>query len=179
MTPEPSAPVSPARCALLIIDVQQDLFEKTNPVYQAERLFDNLQALVDAAHRAGAPVIYIQHNNKSGLLKYSPGWQLHPRLRPQEGDLRVEKTHSNAFEQTPLDELLQARGVKHVVVTGMVTNICVKNTCLGALALGYQATLVSDAHSTDRQDAAKVIALWNEKLSQAGAAVKPAGEINF
>ena len=171
--------MSPAKCALLIIDVQQDLFAKTNPVYQAERLLDNLQALADAAHRAGVPVVYIQHNNKSGLLKDSPGWQLHPRLSPREGDLRVDKQRSNAFEQTALDELLRARGVNHVVVTGMVTNICVKNTCLGALALGYQATLVSDAHSTDRQDAAKVIALWNEKLRRAGAAVKPAREITF
>ncbi len=171
--------MSPAKCALLIIDVQQDLFEKTNPVYQADRLLDNLLALVEAAHRARAPVVYIQHNNKSGLLKGSPGWQLHPRLRPQEGDLRVDKQRSNAFEQTPLDELLRSRGVKHVVVTGMVTNICVKNTCLGAIALGYTTTLVSDAHRTDRQDAAKVIALWNEKLSQAGAAVKPAREIAF
>lgn len=168
-----------SKTALLIIDVQQDLFAKTNPVYQAERLLANLQTLIDAAHRAGAPVIYIQHNNKSGLLKDSPGWQLHPRLSPQEGDLRVNKTHSNAFEQTLLDELLRTRGVNHVVVTGMVTNICVKNTCLGAIALEYQATLVSDAHSTDRQDAAKVIDLWNEKLRRAGAALKTAGEITF
>lgn len=171
--------MNPAKCALLIIDVQQDLFAKTNPVYQAERLLDNIQTLVAAAHRAEVPVAYIQHNNKSGLLKDSPGWQLHPRLSPQEGDLRVEKTCSNAFEQTPLDELLRARGVNHVVVTGMVSNICVKNTCLGAIALGYTTTLVSDAHSTDRQDAAKVIDQWNEKLGRARAAVKPTREITF
>ncbi|MBN1372669.1 MAG: cysteine hydrolase [Anaerolineaceae bacterium] len=165
--------------ALLVVDVQQDLFQKSTPVYQAADLICNIQTLVDAAHRAGAPVVYIQHNNKSGLLKDSAGWQLHPRLRPQEGDLQVDKQRSNAFEQTPLDELLRSRGVEHVVVTGMVSNICVKNTCLGAIALGYTTTLVSDAHSTDRQDAAKVIALWNAKLNQAGAEVKPAREITF
>jgi len=174
-----SLPVNPPGSALLIIDVQQDLFEKTNPVYQADQLLDNIQTLVAAAHQGGVPVVYIQHNNKSGLLKDSPGWQLHPHLSPQEGDLRVDKTRSNAFEQTPLDELLRARGVEHVVVTGMVTNICVKNTCLGAIALGYTTTLVSDAHSTDRQDAAKVIDQWNAKLRRAGAAVKPTLEITF
>ena len=143
--------------ALLVVDVQQGLFQKSTPVYRAAELLQNIQTLVDAAHRAGAPVIYIQHNDKNSLVKDTPTWTLHPDLQPQEDDLRVDKQHGNAFEETPLDELLKARRVKHVIVTGLVTHGCVKNTCLGALEAGYQVMLVSDAHSSYSDKAAELI----------------------
>lgn len=165
--------------ALLVVDVQQGLFQKSTPVYQAADLIRNIQTLVDAAHRAGAQVVYIQHNDQNALAKDSPAWQLHPDLHPLETDLRVDKQHGNSFDETPLDGFLKARGIKHVVVTGLVTHGCVKNTCLGALELGYQVTLVSDAHSSFSNKAAELIVKWHANLSKEGAALLPAAEVQF
>jgi nicotinamidase-related amidase len=165
--------------ALLVIDVQRELFAGSTPIYQAEALLANINLLVERAHAAGAPVVYIQHSSPKHLLLESDGWQLHPALRPTDIDLMVRKTEGNSFEQTTLDADLKERGVMQVVVTGLVTHGCVKATCLGALELGYKAILVSDAHSSRSKDAARLIEEWNEKLGKAGATVVCARDVVF
>jgi nicotinamidase-related amidase len=60
--------------ALLVIDVQRGLFEKSTPVYQADELLKNISALVDRAHRAGAAVFYVQHSDQRDLRAGSEGW---------------------------------------------------------------------------------------------------------
>ncbi|MFZ2414275.1 MAG: isochorismatase family protein, partial [Candidatus Cryosericum sp.] len=63
---------------LLVIDVQRGLFEKSTPVYQGDLVLKNINALVDRAHAAGAPVFYVQHSTKTTLIEDSDAWQLHP-----------------------------------------------------------------------------------------------------
>jgi nicotinamidase-related amidase len=172
-------PGDPLRSALLIIDVQREMFEKSTPVFQADQMLANILTLVDRAHQAQAPVIYIQHNAKNSLVKGTAGWQLHPALNPQPKDGQVLKEHGNAFEKTSLSELLAAANVGRVVAAGMVTHGCVKSTCLGALELGYQVTLAGDAHSSYNADAAAMIAKWNRQLAEQGIEVKDSSEINF
>ena len=50
---------------------------------------------------------------------------------------------------TELEAVLAARGVGRLVVTGAQTDACVRSTLHGAFARGYDATLVSDAHTTE------------------------------
>jgi len=70
--------------ALLVIDVQQGLVRKSTPIYRAEPLLNTLTTLIDRAHAAGVPVIYIQHASDKVLPFGSADWQLHPRF--QHGD---------------------------------------------------------------------------------------------
>ena len=166
--------------ALLVIDVQIGLFKKTLPVYQAADILANINALIFRARAAGIPVIYIQHCNDSFLLKDTPDWHLHPDLcPPTAGDLRIYKRHGSAFEDTPLEKELEARGVGALVVCGLVTHGCVRAACQDALALGYRLTLAADGHSSFSKDAARLIDEWNTRWSQAGALVLPAAEIDF
>ncbi len=171
--------VAGSRQALLVIDVQQGLFLKSSPIYRAEALLSTLDALIERAHAAGVPVIYIQHASEKVLPFGSADWQLHPRLHPREGELVIHKTHGNAFEDTPLHEALAAQGAGAVVVTGLVTHGCVKATCQGALDLDYAVTLVADGHSSYSKDAARLIEEWNRKLGEAGAQVMPASHLTF
>ncbi len=170
---------APGSAALLVIDVQKELFEKSTPVYQADDLLERINALVQRAHAQGAAVFYIQHATKSYLVEGSEGWQLHPALSPLPGDGRIVKRHGSAFQETPLTEELAARGVRKVVLTGLVTHGCVKATCLGALDLGYQVVLVRDGHSSYSKNAAKLIEQWNAKLAEAGAELRAAEEVRF
>jgi nicotinamidase-related amidase len=167
------------RSALLIIDVQRELFEKSTQVYQADQLIANILELVARAHQAQMPVVFIQHNSKNYLVKGSEGWLLHPKLTPKPEDGQVFKEHGNAFEKTNLGELLTAHGVGRVVAAGLVTHGCVKSTCLGALELGYQVVLAGDAHSSYNADAAAVISKWNQQLAAQGVQVTDTAQVNF
>jgi nicotinamidase-related amidase len=165
--------------ALLVIDVQQGLFRKSTPIYRAEELLENINALVDKAHSANVPVCYIQHSDKLALRKGSDDWRLHPQLQPLKTDDLVHKQHGNAFAETNLGEILDARSVGRLVVMGLVTHGCVRATCLGAKKLGYHVTLVSDAHSNYSDKAAQLIEEWNRKLQAQGVELKLAAEVAF
>ena len=169
----------PASTALLIIDVQQALFTRPVPIYRAEQLLANINALTVRARAAGAAAVYVQHGNASFLAEGTQGWQLHPALQPEPGDLRIGKRHGSAFEDTPLGAELAARGVRRVAAAGLVPHGCVRATCLDALRLGYAVTLASDAHSSYSKDAAALVEEWNGRLAEAGAQVQPAAEIVF
>ena len=165
--------------ALLVIDVQLGLFTKSAPIYRADQLLQNIKSLVDRAHRAGIPVVYVQHANQRMLVEGSDGWQLHAQLHPTEDDICIQKRHSNAFEDTPLEEELKSRGVGRVIVAGLVSHGCVKSTCLGAKELGYRVTLAGDAHSSFSKDAARLIDESNEELAHGVADVRATQDIEM
>ncbi len=165
--------------ALLVIDVQQGLFEKSTPIYKVGELLENITMLVDRAHQSGVPVIYVQHSAAKHLVKGSAEWQLHPQLQPQHKDTIIHKQHGNAFEDTPLEGILRAHLVTTVVITGLVTHGCVKATCIGAQEAGFNVILVQDGHSSFSKDAVDLIEKWNEKLSAKQVAVQPTSQITF
>ena len=167
------------RQALLVVDVQQGLFERTIPIYQAEQVLANINTLIGRARKAVAPIIFIQHSNDGTLKKNSREWKLHPAIHPLGGETRIYKLKGNAFLGTPLEEELNKLGVGEVVVCGLVTHGCVKSTTLGALELGYRTVLAGDAHSNFSKDAAKLIAKWNRELGGKGAEILETQDVVF
>lgn len=165
--------------ALLVIDIQNGLFEKSTPIYRADQLLENIHHLIDRAHQAGMPVIFIQHSSPKTLEKGSAVWQLHPQIQPLAKDMVIHKQHGNAFEETNLREELEKRNVSAVVITGLVTHGCVKATCLGAIEEGYKVVLVSDGHSSYNKDAAQLIDKWNRAIHEKGAEVLEARKVKF
>ncbi|QPC83705.1 cysteine hydrolase [Phototrophicus methaneseepsis] len=165
--------------ALVVIDVQQALFEKKTPIHRAEVLLCNINSLVDCAHEKGIPIFYFRHTNKSFLAYGTAGWQLHPALRPDTVDILLEKEHGSAFQDTSLHQALQERQINRLIVTGLVTNGCIRATCEDAKKHGYDVVLVKDGHSTYQRDAAKIIDEWNERLSTQGIEVLTTEAIRF
>lgn len=167
------------KTALLVIDVQRGLFEKSSPIYRAKEVLANVNALVDRARAQGAPVVFVQHCSDAVLPEGSEDWLLHPEMKPAEGDLRILKHHGSSFEKTPLDDELKKQGVSRIVVCGLVTHGCVKAGCLDGVKLGYRVILASDAHSNYSKKAAQVIDEWHGKLRAAGVDLKPSIDITF
>ena len=165
--------------ALLIIDVQRALFERKTPIYRDAELLHNINLVIDKAHDAGAPVIFVQHVNKSFLVEGSDGWQLHSSLTPASSDLVMQKHHGSALQDTSLHQQLQSREINTLVVTGLVTQGCVKATCEAAKMQGYRVILVEDGHSNYHKDAARLVVEWNRKLSEGGIELCAAEDINF
>lgn len=163
--------------ALLVVDVQRGLFNRPAPLYKAEQLVENVQQLVQSFKAHSLPVVYIQHENKKFLQKNSENWQMHPGLRPGVEDLRISKSHGNAFKNTVLQSELDKIGAKSLVICGLTTHGCVNATCLGALALGYRVVLAADTHSSYHKSAAQLIEDWNRKLHESGAELATAADI--
>lgn len=169
----------PTSTALLVIDVQRGMFNKSTPVYRGEELLANLCLLIERAHAAGVPVIYVQHSTEKIFPYGTEEWRFHPRLEPLAPDLTIQKHEGSSFAHTNLQQELDSRGITHLVITGMVTHGCVKAACTEALKLGYRVTLVEDAHSSFSEKAAEYIQTWNAKLQQAGAELRPAAAVSF
>ena len=169
--------LDPGTTALLVIDVQKGLFSRPTPVYHEQQLLDNINSLSDQFLKKGGAVFFIQHSNQKQRVKGTENWQFHPRLQVSENDSVVHKTHGNAFQDTGLKDELDARGIKNIVVTGLVTNGCVKATSIGGHNLGYRVVLVEDGHSTYIKTAPRLIKEWNGILGQDIAEVHPTGEI--
>jgi nicotinamidase-related amidase len=137
------------KTALLIIDVQHGLCTGEWAAFDVERVIDSINSLSAKARSAGAPVIFIQHEEEDGPLQFdTKAWQIDARLKMHPDDLRVRKTTPDSFNRTELLPLLQERGVESLVVCGLQSDFCVDTTTRRALSLGYPVTLASDAHST-------------------------------
>lgn len=151
--------------ALLVIDMQVGLVEGA---YQQHDVVTRLADLVAAARAAGTPIVFIQHED-DWMRPGVPEWQFLAALTPAEGELVIRKRACDAFYGTPLREELTARGVRHLVVTGVQTELCVDATCRRAASEGFDVTLVADGHTTEDTPtlpAAQIIAHHNRTLGQ-------------
>ena len=131
--------------ALVIIDVQQSVVRGT---HERDAVVANLGRLVEKAREQGAPVIWVQHSDDE-LVRGSDDWRIIPELTPGDSEPLVEKHFGDAFEETTLEEVLSGLGVGRLVIAGAQTDGCIRATLHGAFVRGYDATLVSDAHTTE------------------------------
>jgi nicotinamidase-related amidase len=83
----------------------------------------------------------------------SEDWLIVPELTPGDAEPLVEKNDNDSFEDTTLETVLSGLGVGRLVVVGAQTDACIRSTLHGAFVRGYDATLVSDAHTTEDQTA--------------------------
>jgi isochorismate hydrolase len=68
---------------------------------------------------------------------------------PGDDEPLVQKEYADSFEDTELESVLAGRGVGHLVIAGAQTDECIRSTLHGAITRGYDALLVSDAHTTE------------------------------
>ena len=129
--------------ALLVIDVQTGVVAGT---HERDAVVANVGTLVDKARSEQVPVVWVQDD---GPGKGSDDWQIVAELGPGDAEPRIEKQYPDSFEETPLEGVLAGLGVGRLVVVGAQTDECIRSTLHGAVVRGYDATLVSDAHTTE------------------------------
>ena len=133
--------------ALLVLDVQNGVVAGA---HERDAVVANVGDLVEKARRERVPVIWVQHSDEN-LARGSEDWRIVPELAPGDAEPHVEKHYSDAFEDTTLETMLSGLGVGRLVVAGAQTDECIRSTLHGAIVRGYDATLVSDAHTTEDQ----------------------------
>ena len=131
--------------ALLVIDVQNGV---VGEAYDRDTVVGNIGALVDRARAAGVEVVWVQHNSDD-LQRDTEPWEYVPELTLSDSEPVVQKAFGDSFEDTELEEVLVERGIGRLIVAGAQTDQCIRSTLHGAIARGYDATLVGDAHTTE------------------------------
>lgn len=155
--------------ALLVIDVQQGLFGPEPTPARSAEVIARINDLSARARQQDVPVIFVQHEAAHGdhFRHGSDAWALDAGLVVADTDILSRKTTPDSFHHTDLADTLTARGVTHLVVCGYATEFCVDTTVRRAAALGYDITLVADAHTTHDKphaDAAAIVAHHNATL---------------
>ena len=172
--------------ALVVVDVQNGVVANA---YERDAVVAAIAALVERARAQRTPVVWVQHSSDE-LHAGSEAWEFVPELTQHEGEPVVPKRYGDSFEDTTLEAELAQRSVGRVVVAGAQTDACIRATLHGAFVRGYDAVLVSDAHTTEDfseyglPPADKVIAHTNMYWTwQAGpgrtATVVPAAEVDL
>lgn len=133
------------KTALVVIDVQNGVM---SGAHDRDGVIGNIVTLVDKARREGIALVWVQHTSDE-LAEGSEAWQLVPELTPGDAEPRVHKRYGDSFEYTDLEAVLAGREIGKLIVTGAQTDACVRSTLHGALVRGYDAVLVSDAHTTE------------------------------
>jgi ureidoacrylate peracid hydrolase len=151
--------LDPARTAVLIVDMLNEFCKPGGamvlPGY--ELLVPPQRRLIEAARRVRCPILFIVDSHRANLrqdrefLKRTPhclegswGARVIDELGPREDDIYVVKRRYSAFFGTDLDLTLKDLGIEGVVVTGVVTNICVRSTVHDAFFLGYTVVVPED-----------------------------------
>jgi nicotinamidase-related amidase len=170
--------------ALVVIDVQKAMFAGPGKPHDGEAVVDRIAGLIARAKAAGVPVFFVQHHalDYEAMQPGKPLFDFVDKLTPAPTDDVTVKTRSSAFHGTDFDAKLKARGVDHLVITGMQSEYCVTSAIRGAHERDYAITLVSDGHSTFDTKVAKgkdIVAIVNDTSSGSFGVVTPAADIRF
>jgi nicotinamidase-related amidase len=131
--------------ALLVVDVQNGVVQTA---HERDAVVANVASLVDKARREQVPVVWVQHSDEE-MPRGSDDWRIVAELTPANTEPLVDKNYGDSFEDTTLESVLSGLSIGRLVVVGAQTDVCIRSTLHGALVRGYDATLVSDAHTTD------------------------------
>ena len=153
--------------AILVVDMLNEFLSEKGvmPFLRGRAIVPTLQTLLSQCREWGIPVVYINEAHrldyddvefkKRGVHCLAGSWgaQVIDELRPKTGDLIVEKRRYSGFYDTDLDTVLRELNVKTLIVTGCVTNICVRSTVHDAFFRGYEVVVPKDCvEATDQRE---------------------------
>ena len=154
--PDKTTAFDPATTAVLVVDMLKDFFDEGGAMVLegGKALYAPHQTLLAAARQAGMPVLWLNQSlppddslfemRAVHCLAGSWGAEVVDELPVAESDIVIPKRRYSGFFQTSLDLTLRERGIDTVIVTGVVTNICVRSTVHDAFFLRYQVLVPED-----------------------------------
>jgi ureidoacrylate peracid hydrolase len=184
------ADLDPRKTALIVVDMQNAFMlpgVAHSPCLMAQEIVPNINRLAQAVRDTGGMVVWIKTaytddtleswstlygmigpkgtaKRASALTRGSKGYELWPALEARAEDLTVEKNRYSAFIQgsSNLADVLRARGLDTLLITGTVTNVCCESTARDAMMLNFKTIMVTDGNAavTDEDHNASLIAFY-------------------
>lgn len=140
----------------MIVDMQKDFCYPEGALYAGDgvrKIFSPLRGVIERA-RGNIPVIFTQdwHRKDDREFKIWPahclinteGAEVIDELKPREEDFYIKKRRYSGFYGTDLDLLLRELRVDGLILSGVLTNICVLHTAADAASRGYSVKLLKD-----------------------------------
>lgn len=165
--------VIPAKCALLVIDMQDEFVRPGWSPYwvpEATRLVPLIGKLITTCRKSEIPVIYTafarthqrldrpkagrffpNHYLEMGID--DPAWfttgEIWHQLKPLPGEIVIHKPSYGAFYDTPLETILKNLEKDTVIICGTLTNYCCGTTARQAYERGFKVVFGDDVTATD------------------------------
>jgi len=146
-----------SKSAFFVMHVQPPITDSVDAMLPAR-----IAAGAAAARAAGIPVFYVNIGFRPGHPEVAPSFpfrewliqnqafvdgvsnSVHEAVAPHSGDVAIRTSRVSAFTGTDLDVLLRAKGISHLILTGISTGGVVLSTLIGALERDLQVTVLSD-----------------------------------
>lgn len=167
VAPRPHLALDPARCALLVIDMLVYFVEPEGRCFlpAAPAIVPRVKALLECWRRRQGVVAFARHGHEGpgdlGMLgKFfsdylragEPQASIVEPLTPLPGEIVVPKTTYDAFLGTTLEESLRERGMTQVLLTGVLTHMCVETTARSAFCRGFEVYVPVDAVASSDEE---------------------------
>lgn len=158
--------------ALLVVDMQngfcheQGSFAKLGMQSEPTAIVPHINELRSAFRAANIPAFFLRTvynadysdrrgrgrgdrlEKLQGLIRGSWDADILDELTPESDEIVIDKTRNSGFFRTSLEDILKERGVNHLILTGVGTDVCVESTARDAYQMDFAVTTVSDATGT-------------------------------
>jgi nicotinamidase-related amidase len=137
--------------ALVVIDLQNEYFSGKLPIPDGSKALDQARKLVSFADQHGIEVIHVQHINPAGspvFAEGSMGAEIADGIKPGKNHTLLTKNQVSVFASTDIDARLRNKGIKTLVIAGLMTHACIAGAARDAVPLGYNVIVASDAAAT-------------------------------
>lgn len=157
------------KTALLLIDLQKE--GGTSNVAGMDRILQKTALLIKSCREMNIPIIYTRHINRGdaiGLANNEPlnalceplyyhdntdSIEVADLIKPEPHDIIIDKYRYSGFHESSLDLMLKSLGVEHLLIGGVLTDVCVISTVMDAYYRDYQVSLIEDICGTTTEGA--------------------------
>jgi nicotinamidase-related amidase len=179
--------LSKGKTAILIMDCQNDIVHERGKMaamnggamaklIKDRNVLGTISRLAVAGRSAKLPIIHVRHAYRPDYLdapQNTPilasmktneilkdgtwGSEIHPDLTPHASDVVITKTRVSSFYASPLEAILSAQGITHLVLTGIATDGVVEGTARDAVDRGYYVIIPNDCCATFSEESHRVV----------------------
>ncbi len=133
--------------ALILVDLENEWAVEKSDYYvgNLSGLIKNTNKLIDFSRKNGFKIIFITHIEKdsdSAFKENSKNVEIMPKINKIDSDILIKKYKISPFYNTSLENELN--GIKRVIVSGILTNLCVRSTISDAYDRGYEVVVIKD-----------------------------------
>ena len=157
--------IVPSKIALLVLDVQKYFLHKNSHAFvpSAPAILLGIQTLIFRFNKCELPVIFTKHIDVPDRASMMGQWwndiiteasnqsQLADEIAAQAVNV-IQKVTYDAFYLTRLDDILKAKGIKQLVITGLLTHLCCESTARSAFQHDYEVFFTIDGTATYNED---------------------------
>jgi isochorismate hydrolase len=157
---ERKAEIDSRHAALLVIDIQNFFRRIVQPI------LENIQKVIRFCRQKNIPIIFSQHGHTDPssdagvlgewwgqvVLRGTEDWKFLPEIRIEPEDTVLAKKRYSAFYQTDLENLLRSKGIRDLIISGVMTNLCCETTARDAFMRDYRVFFLIDGTATGKDD---------------------------